>query len=165
MLKNLKWVKKYLDEILTRNSLRVFPFSLSFRFEVYGNLYIERPLWVDNGNPLPICISEHIGKDQFHRKERSGSHCCFRRTGGWCRDWNRQQISQQLLGNCLQIACLGAAGCWGDGTMGCPLWFWQLPVFPKGWRGLLWPSLQQWIFQCLLPCSKSSLPKVASCLL
>ena len=68
---------------------------------------------------------------------------------------SRQQISQQLLGNCLQIARVSAAGWgrdwgwswgWGREQWDGFLWLWQRPEFPKGHRSLPWPSLLQWIF-------------------
>lgn len=143
-----------------------FPLLFLFKFEVYGNLCIERPLGIDSGQPLPICISEHIGKGQFRRKGRSGTHCYFCRTGGWRRFWNRQQISQQLLGNGSQIACLGAAGCCSDREQ------WDVSCdsgnflsSPKAAEACSGPYSSSNFFQCLLPCSTSALPKVTSCLL
>lgn len=166
MLKKLKWVKKYLDEILTRNSLHVFPFSLSFKFEVYGNLCIERPLGIDSGQPFPSVPPSTLGKtSSAGREEEVLIAISVGQVGdaGSGTDSRFHNSFWEMARKWLALVLLAAAQTGSNGMSPVILATSRLPQRLQRLALALTPAVI--FFQCLLPWSTSALPKVTSCLL
>lgn len=138
-------------------------FSISFRFEVYRNLCIERPVGVDNGNLLSICISEHMEKVNSIGREEV---VVIAVSVGQVDDAETETAdfttaSGKLLANSLPWCCwlLLDREKWDiscdSGNFLCSL---------KAAEACFGLHSSSEFFQCLLPYSKYFLPKVTSCL-